>query len=137
MQDLLTSTAEIIVIVPLLFLAIDFLAGLLNLYTSDQHKLQGAIAFVPTQGGPKETAPLNDPRVGEGEIEVINQCCCLTEASPVISLLPPAMPEVVEQPPIDYSGWSIRALKKQAQNLKLSKYSSLTKKQLISRLTAA
>ena len=57
MQDLLTSTAEIIVIVPLLFLAIDFLAGLLNLYTSDQHKLQGAIAIVPTPINPDKQRP--------------------------------------------------------------------------------
>jgi hypothetical protein len=45
------------------------------------------------------------------------------------------MPEVIEQSEIDYSGWTFRALKKEAQNRKLSKYSSLIKAQLVATLT--
>jgi len=81
-----------------------------------------------------EVEAISDP--WEGEVEAINQCFCCLETTPVIYLLSPAMPEVIEQPEtVDYSGWTIRALKKEAQRRKLSKYSSLTKAQLVATLT--
>lgn len=117
MQDLLTITAELLVIVPILFLALDFSCGLMHLYSANpttvqEDKPEEAIAIVPTQGDPNQTVPLNsDPWEGEGEIEVISQCCYKPEAAPVLHLLAPAQ-KFVEQPAIDYSGWTIRALKK-------------------------
>ena len=140
MQDLLTLTLETLAIATALMMFADLFCGLSRLYkasttTTQEDKPEGAIAIVPTLAIPKETLPLDDAWEGEGEIEVISQCCYKTEAAPVIYLLAPA--QAVQRPAIDFSDWSIRALKKEAQNRKLSKYSSLTKKQLISRLTAA
>ena len=80
-----------------------------------------------------EVEAIADP--WEGEVETINQCfCCHDEDTPVTCLLPPAQ-EGVEQLPIDYSGLTIRQLKKLAQCRRLSKYSSLTKAQLVATLT--
>lgn len=140
MQDLLTLTLETLAIATALMMFADFFGGLTHLYyacaTTQKDQPEEAIAFEPTPIDPDETAPLDDAWVGE--IEVISQCCCLTEASPVLYLLPPATPGVIDQPEtVDYSGWTIRALKKEAQNRKLSKYSSLTKAQLVATLTAA
>jgi len=69
-----------------------------------------------------EVEAIADP--WEGEVEVKSQCFCYHEATPVIYLLP-AAPEVLEQLPIGYSDWTIRALKKEAQRRQLKKYSSL------------
>lgn len=142
MQDLLTLTLESLAITITLVMFLDFFCGLTHLYnasaTTFQDKPEEAIAFVPTPSDPKETAPLSNPWEGEGDKAISQPCCCQQQATPVVHLLAPAMPEVVEQfEMVDFSGWTIRALKKEAQNRKLSKYSSLTKKQLISRLTAA
>ena len=141
MQDLLTLTLETLAIATALMMFADFFCGLIHLYnasatTTQEDKPEEAIAIVPTLAISKETLPLDDAWEGEGEIEVISQCCYKPEAAPVIYLLAPAQ-EAVEQPAIDFSDWSIRALKKEAQNRKLSKYSSLTKAQLLIALTAA
>ncbi len=148
MQDLLTLTLESLVITITLVMFLDFFCGLTHLYnasaTTFQDKPEEAIpkvlprqiAIVPTPSDTKETAPLSDLWQGEGDKAISQPCCCQQEASPVIYLLPPAMPEVIEQPEIDFSGWTIRALKKEAQRRQLRKYSSLTKAQLLTALAA-
>lgn len=149
MQDLLTLTLEILAITTALMMFADFCYGLRPLYcacaTATEDKPEEAIpkvlhrqiAIEPTQGDPKETAPLSNPWEGEGDKAISQPCCCQQEATPVVHLLAPAMPEVVEQfEMVDFSGWTIRALKKEAQRRKLSKYSSLTKAQLVATLTA-
>lgn len=138
MQDLLTLTLEILAIATALMMFADFCYGLRPLYcacATAQDKPEIAVAAKATSTDSKEIAPLNDPWVGE--ISVISQCfCCKSEVPSVVYLLPPAMPEVVEQfEMVDFSGWTIRALKKEAQRRKLSKYSSLTKAQLVATLT--
>ncbi len=151
MQDLLTLTLESLAIAVTLVMFLDFFYGLRHLYNASATTIKGkpeeailprgsaekvVIAFVPTPIDPDETAPLNDPWTTEVE-EVIESFSCHAKAPKTVYLLPPAVFAEAQEPEIDYSGWTIRALKKEAQNRKLSKYSSLTKNQLISRLTAA
>lgn len=157
MQVLLTSTVELLALAATLVMVLDFVSGLVNLYnaqhaTTQENKPEEAIpkvlprqiAVEPVLIDLEETPTLDDPWLAEIEV-VVDPFCYYAPATPEckgaliapkrIYLLPPAL-SVVNQPEIDYSGWTIRALKKEAQNRKLSKYSSLTKNQLISRLTA-
>lgn len=149
MQDLLTLTAELIVIVPILFLALDFVSGLMHLYnakpttqedkpeTETQTPAARAIVPVQTQSEPdvEQIRVVEDPWDSEG-IEVIQSNASHALTPKRIYLLPPALSVVKQPDTVDYSGWTIRALKREAQQRKLSKYSSLTKNQLISQLTA-
>lgn len=138
MQDLLTLTLESLAIAVTLVMFLDFFCGLRHLYNTSATTIEGkpeeALTVKPIQEDPEETAPLDDPWATEVE-EVIESFYCHAITQNPVYLLPPALLETRSEPETDYSGWTIRALKKEAQNRKLSKYSSLTKNQLISRLT--
>ncbi len=137
MQNLLTLTLEILAIVATLMMFADFCSGLKHLYcacgTVREQKPEAAVASRGTSTNPKETVSLSDP--WEGEIETISQPCCKPESAPLLRLLPPAQ-EVVEQPPVDFSDWTIRQLKKEAQRRQLKRYGNLTKFELITALAA-
>ncbi len=139
MQNLLTLTLEILAIVATLMMFADFCSGLKHLYcacgTAREQKPEAAVASGVTSTNPKETAPLSDPWEGEVEVDTITQPCCKPEAAPLLRLLPPAQ-EVVEQPQVDFSDWTIRQLKKEAQRRQLKRYGNLTKFELITALAA-
>jgi hypothetical protein len=125
MQNLLTLALEILAIAATLMMVADFFHGAKRLYCA-----------CATVGENKpETAPLSDPWEGEVEIDTITQPCCKVESAPLLHLLPPAQ-KVVGQAPIDYSDWTIRQLKKEAQRRQLKRYGNLTKPQLITALAA-
>ncbi len=139
MQNLLTLALEILATAAALMMVADFCYGLKRLYctcaTVQEQKPEAAVASGGTSSRPKETVSLSDPWEGEGEIETISQPCCKPESAPLLRLLPPAQ-EVVEQPQVDFSDWTIRQLKKEAQRRQLKRYSNLTKPQLITALAA-
>ncbi len=142
MQDLLTAT---IVAIAILFTAsaiADFTAGLVTLWRNAGTKAQPRVEAKPAIEQPaianqvEPTSALPDPWLQPVEEIEIALPSKQSSVKPQMLLAP--APEVAGQPEnvIDYSGWSIRELKKEAQRRKLGKYSSLTKSQLIERLAA-
>lgn len=97
----------------------------------------------PSLTSPKKIRTIDDPWLSEIEVVIAPcynapatpKCNCIQSIPSKIDLLSPT-PSINTQLEINYSNWTIRALKKEAQRRKLSKYSALTKEQLISRLIA-
>jgi hypothetical protein len=143
MQDLLTAT---IVAIAILFTAsaiADFTAGLVRLWRNAGTKAQPRVEAKPAIEPPaiaNQVEPASAlPDLWMQPVEEVALALPPQQMNNIKpTFLLPAAPEVAGQPEnvVDYSSWSIRALKKEAQRRKLGKYSSLTKSQLIERLAA-
>lgn len=151
MQDVLTTAIELTAIAFTTFVAIDFALGLLTLLpeTAPVARKQGqqefpedAIKFydvfndigeVTNGNADMAHETITDPWDVEVEIEIVLTATTTETQKPVL-LLPPAR-MVAQQPANDYSGWTIRALKKEASSRKIKGYSNMTKDKLITALS--
>ncbi len=124
------------------FITVDFATGLITLWQN-----AGAKTQLPIQAKPATLLPAIANQVEPASalpdlwmlpVEEVALVLPSEQLSVKSQLLLAPAPEVAGQPEnvIDYSGWSIRELKKEAQRRKLGKYSSLTKSQLIEKLAA-
>ncbi len=142
MQDFIAIATIFIALSFAAIVMIDFISGLVAIWekagSQSQPQVELEPAIEPQVIAPKvEASALPDLWVLPlEEIAIALPPQQINNIKPIF-LLPAAL-EVVKQPEnvIDYSGWSIRELKKEAQRRKLGKYSSLTKSQLIERLAA-
>jgi hypothetical protein len=142
MESLLTATIVAITILFTVSAIADFAAGLVRLWRNAGAKTQPPIEAKSAIEQPaiaNQVQPASAlPDLWMLPVEEIAIALPSKQSSVKPQLLLAPAPEVADQPEnvIDYSSWTIRSLKKEAQRRKLGKYSSLTKSQLIERLAA-
>ena len=142
MESLLTVATFAITILFTASAIADFAAGLVKLWQDAGTKVQPRVEAKPAIAGcsiANQVQPASAlPDLWMLPVEEIAIALPSKQSSVKPQLLLAPAPEVADQPEnvIDYSSWTIRSLKKEAQRRKLGKYSSLTKSQLIERLAA-